>query len=86
MMFFYVFDFYWDDLVYILFKQFLFIIVVVILLSWILVIWFVKYLLRFFVLFEKYVKWIFEQDWDDLVIVDWKDEIGKLGYIIEEMC
>lgn len=85
MMLSYALDSYRDDLAYTLFKQLLFIIAVVILLSWIPAIWLAKYLSRPLVSFEKHVKRISEQDWDDPVKVDRKDEIGKLGHTIEEM-
>lgn len=68
-----------------LFKQLLFILIVVILLSWIPSIWLAKYLSRPLVTLEKHVKQISKQDWDDPVIVDREDEIGKLGHTIEDM-
>ncbi|MFP3393836.1 HAMP domain-containing protein, partial [Brevibacillus sp. SIMBA_076] len=57
----------------------------VILLSWIPSIWLARYLSRPIVAFEKHVKRIAQEDWDDPVIVDRQDEIGKLGHTIEEM-
>ncbi len=81
----YALDSYRDDLAFTLFKQLLFIIAGVILLSWIPAIWLAKYLSRPLVSLEKHVKRISEQDWDDPVIVDRKDEIGKLGHTIEDM-
>ncbi|MBT2574762.1 HAMP domain-containing histidine kinase [Bacillus sp. ISL-51] len=85
MMLSYALDSYRDDLAYTLFRQLLFIIAGVILLSWIPAIWLAKYLSRPLVSLEKHVKRISEQDWDDPVIVDRKDEIGKLGHTIEDM-
>ncbi|MDI5788331.1 HAMP domain-containing protein [Bacillus licheniformis] len=55
------------------------------LLSWIPSIWLAKYLSRPLVTLEKHVKQISKQDWDDPVIVDREDEIGKLGHTIEDM-
>ncbi|MFN2744204.1 MULTISPECIES: sensor histidine kinase [Bacillus] len=81
----YALDSYRDDLSYTLFKQLLFILIVVILLSWIPSIWLAKYLSRPLVTLEKHVKRISKQDWDDPVIVDREDEIGKLGHTIEDM-
>ena len=78
MMLSYALDSYRDDLAFTLFKQLLFIIAGVILLSWIPAIWLAKYLSRPLVSLEKHVKRISKQDWDDPVIVDRKDEIGKL--------
>ncbi|CCP22941.1 two-component sensor histidine kinase [Bacillus velezensis UCMB5036] len=85
MMLSYALDSYRDDLAFTLFKQLLFIIAGVILLSWIPAIWLAKYLSRPLVSLEKHVKRISKQDWDDPVIVDRKDEIGKLGHTIEDM-
>ncbi|GED01913.1 HAMP domain-containing sensor histidine kinase [Bacillus atrophaeus] len=85
MMLSYALDSYRDDLAFTLFKQLLFILTGVILLSWIPAIWLAKYLSRPLVSFEKHVKRISEQDWDDPVIVDRQDEIGKLGHTIEDM-
>lgn len=81
----YALDSYRDDLSHTLFKQLLFILIVVILLSWIPSIWLAKYLSRPLVTLEKHVKQISKQDWDDPVIVDREDEIGKLGHTIEDM-
>ncbi|KMM56236.1 histidine kinase [Bacillus glycinifermentans] len=81
----YALDSYRDDLSYTLFKQLFFILAVVILLSWIPSIWLAKYLSRPLVTLEKHVKRISKQDWDDPVIVDREDEIGKLGHTIEDM-
>ncbi|MGE6630019.1 sensor histidine kinase [Bacillus sp. NPDC077027] len=78
-------DSYRDDLSFTLFKQLLFILGSVILLSWIPSIWLARYLSRPIVAFEKHVKRISQEDWDDPVIVDRQDEIGKLGYTIEDM-
>ena len=76
---------YRDDLSFTLFKQLIFILGTVILLSWIPSIWLARYLSRPIVAFEKHVKRIAQEDWDDPVIVDRQDEIGKLGHTIEEM-
>ncbi|ASB90719.1 HAMP domain-containing sensor histidine kinase [Bacillus sonorensis] len=81
----YALDSYRDDLSQTLFKQLLFILIVVIVLSWIPSIWLAKYLSRPLVTLEKHVKRISKQDWDDPVIVDREDEIGKLGHTIEDM-
>lgn len=78
-------DSYRDDLSFTLFKQLIFILGTVILLSWIPSIWLARYLSRPIVAFEKHVKRIAQEDWDDPVIVDRQDEIGKLGHTIEEM-
>lgn len=78
-------DSYRDDLSFTLFKQLIFILGTVILLSWIPSIWLARYLSRPIVAFEKHVKRIAQEDWDDPVMVDRQDEIGKLGHTIEEM-
>ncbi|NPC94125.1 HAMP domain-containing histidine kinase [Bacillus sp. WMMC1349] len=81
----YALDSYRDDLSFTLFKQLLFILTGVILLSWIPSIWLAKYLSKPLVTLEKHVKRISTQDWDDPVVVDREDEIGKLGHTIEDM-
>ncbi|MBM7702174.1 sensor histidine kinase [Metabacillus iocasae] len=81
----YSWDSYRNDLVQTLFKQLLFIMSIVFLLSWIPSIWLAKYLSRPLVALEKHVRRISKQDWHEPVNVDREDEIGKLGASIEQM-
>ena len=80
----YALDSYRDDLSHTLFKQLLFILIVVILLSWIPSIWLAKYYQTRSSRLKSTSNDV-KQDWDDPVIVDREDEIGKLGHTIEDM-
>ncbi|WP_110114602.1 HAMP domain-containing sensor histidine kinase [Bacillus sp. CGMCC 1.16541] len=81
----YSWDSYRNDLVETLFKQLLFIMTIVFLLSWIPSIWLAKYLSKPLVVLEKHVRRISKQDWHEPVSVNRDDEIGKLGASIEQM-
>lgn len=78
-------DSYRDDLVMTLFSQLIIIMLVTLILSWIPAIWLAKYLSRPMVILEKHVKRIADKDWHEPILLDRKDEIGKLTQSIERM-
>lgn len=81
----YAWDSYRNDLVLTLFKQLVFVMIIVFLFSWIPSIWLAKYLSRPLVSLEKDVKRISNEDWHEPVVLERSDEIGKLGSSIEQM-
>jgi len=81
----YVWDSYREDLVETLFKKLALIMTIVFLLSWIPAIWLSRHLSKPLVVLEKRVEKLANHDWNEAVVVNRKDEIGKLGESIEEL-
>lgn len=81
----YMGDAYREDLVNTLFRKLLSTMVIVILLSWIPAIILSRYLSGPLVSLQQRVDRLANNEWNDPIVVDRKDEIGKLGNSIEEL-
>ncbi len=81
----YMGDAYREDLVDTLFKKLLNTMIIVILLSWIPAILLSRYLSRPLVNLQQRVYRLANKEWNEPIVVDRKDEIGKLGNSIEEL-
>jgi two-component system sensor histidine kinase CssS len=76
---------YQNDLVSILFNRLLWIIVLLLLISWIPAFLLARYLSRPLITMEEHVRRIADRDWNEALICDRNDEIGLLGKSIERM-
>ncbi|GAA0353798.1 HAMP domain-containing sensor histidine kinase [Bacillus horti] len=81
----YMYDTYRNDLVLTLFKQISYVLLLVLLLSWLPAILLARYLSKPIVQMEKHVKSIANRDWQTKLIVEREDEIGHLAQSIEKM-
>lgn len=81
----YMGDAYREDLVDTLFRKLLNTMIIVILLSWIPAILLSRYLSRPLVNLQQRVYRLANKEWSEPIVVDRKDEIGKLGNSIEEL-
>ncbi len=79
----YMGDSYREDLVQTLFRRLISVVVLVLLFSWLPAIMLSKYLSKPLVNLEKRVEKLANNQWKEPIIVDRKDEIGKLGSSIE---
>ncbi len=78
-------DSYRDDLVKTLFNKLVFLTIIILLLSWIPAIFFSKYISNPLVNLEKKVEKLSDRKWDEEILMDRSDEIGKLGESIEKL-
>ena len=76
-------DSYREDLVQTLFRRLISVVVLVLLFSWLPAILLSRYLSKPLVELEKRVEKLANNQWKEPIIVDRKDEIGKLGSSIE---
>lgn len=81
----YMGDAYREDVVSTLFKRLLNTMIIVILLSWIPAILLSRYLSRPLVNLQQRVYRLANKEWSEPIVIDRKDEIGKLGNSIEEL-
>lgn len=81
----YMWESYQTDLVNTLFNRLLWVIVALLLVSWIPAFWLARYLTRPLISMEQQVRRIAAHDWDKPLITDRYDEIGLLGQSIERM-
>jgi len=79
----YMGDSYREDLVKALFRKLIAVVVIVLLFSWIPAILLSRYLSRPLVDLEKKVEKLANNQWKEPILIDRKDEIGKLGSSIE---
>jgi two-component system sensor histidine kinase CssS len=81
----YMWDSYRQDLVQTLFKKLLLVMSLVFLLSWFPALGLAKYLSNPLVALERRVKKLANREWQEPVLLQRKDEIGKLGESIEQL-
>jgi two-component system sensor histidine kinase CssS len=81
----YTWESYQNDLVENLFSQLLWVIAVILLLSWIPSFLMARYITKPIIKMESHVRSIANRDWYESLDVDRDDEIGKLGQSIERM-
>lgn len=81
----YMFDTYRNDMVFTLFKRIVVIMLLVLLLSWFPSIMLARYLTNPLVQMEKHVERMTNKHWHTPLLLDRKDEIGKLARSIDQM-